>query len=106
MSELDVNGLAIELRGIAKNLVEIHATLRDLETRLRELERSDAGTHPIMQSRIDSAWRKIDEHSEQLKNFDAQLATLREANKLLAWIGSILGSAIIIWLMTQILSGI
>jgi hypothetical protein len=56
-----------------------------------------------MESRIDAAWRKIEEHENRMKALEDMVAKLDHSNRLLSWLGGILGSTVIIWLVTQIL---
>lgn len=91
---------------VTSGLDEIRAALRDIDGRLRALEQSEAGTHPLINARLDAAWRKIESHETRIKNAEEQILGLREANRLLTWIGGILGSTVIVWLMMQVLDGI
>lgn len=98
-----ISDFGARLNQVADGVAEIKRMLQDIEKRVRNLEQSDAGSHPLMQSRIDSAWRKIDEHENDIKTLKAAIARLETSNRLLAWLGGILGSTVIIWLVTQIL---
>jgi hypothetical protein len=68
-----------------------------------ELENDEAGAHPLMESRIDAAWRKIEEHDRRMKTLEDMAARLDHNNRLLSWLGGILGSTVIVWLVMQIL---
>ena len=70
---------------------------------MRKLENNEAGAHPLMESKIDAAWRKIDEHEKRLEMLTQVVNKLDQSNRLMAWLGGILGSTVLIWLVTQIL---
>ncbi|NMC54979.1 MAG: hypothetical protein GYA48_15235 [Chloroflexi bacterium] len=96
-----------------KGFDEIKRMIRDFDVRVREVENREAACQPVVQQRLDAAWRKIDEHSTQIKEQDARLdamnnliTKLEQANTLLVWLLGILGAAVIGWLVTQILKGI
>jgi chromosome segregation ATPase len=103
-----ISDLSAQMR---EGIGEIKVTLKSIDERVRALENNEAGAHPLIDSRIDAAWRKLDEHDKrittltdtviEMKQTDAQL---QHTNKLLAWLGGLLGSAVVLWLVGQILS--
>ena len=103
-----ISDLSAQMR---EGIGEIKVTLKSIDERVRALENNEAGAHPLIDSRIDAAWRKLDEHDKrittltdtviEMKQTDAQL---QHTNKLLAWLGGLLGSAVVLWLIGQILS--
>lgn len=98
-----MSALSSRLDQVANDLTEIKCMLKDIEARVRRLETHEAGAHPLMDSKIDAAWRKIEEHDKRLDNL-AQMATrLDQSNRTMTWLGGILGSTVLIWLITQIL---
>lgn len=88
---------------VARDVAEIKAMMRAVEERVRALENHEAGSHPLMESRIDAAWRKIEEHDRRVKAIEEVVSRLDHSNRLMAWLGGILGSTVLIWLVTQIL---
>ena len=103
-----ISDLSAQMR---EGIGEIKVTLKSIDERVRALENNEAGAHPLIDGRIDAAWRKLDEHDKrittltdtviEMKQTDAQL---QHTNKLLAWLGGLLGSAVVLWLVGQILS--
>ena len=98
-----ISELTARVNQIAQDVAEIKTMLREVEARVRALENHEAGAHPLMESRIDAAWRKIEEHDRRMKAIEDVVARLDHSNRLLTWLGGILGSTVIIWLVTQIL---
>lgn len=49
-----------------QGLAEIKTMLKGFEERLRALENREAGCQPIVQSRMDAAWRRLDHHDAEL----------------------------------------
>lgn len=88
---------------LRQDFMEIKTTLASIEERVRKLENNEAGCHPLMESRLDAAWRKLDEHDKRMLILSEAVSQLQHTNKLLTWIGGLLGSTVLIWLLTQIL---
>lgn len=98
-----ITQIASRIDRMAEDINEIKAMLERLDARIRALENSDASAHPLMQSRLDAAWRAIDVHESRIKRLEEVVSELRQANKLLAWVGALLGSTVLVWLITQLL---
>jgi chromosome segregation ATPase len=95
--------LATRMEQVARDVVEIKQMLHGIEERVRKLEQSEAGSKPLLESRLDAAWRKIEEHERRVKALEDMVLRLEHSNRLLSWLGGILGSTVLVWLMTQIL---
>lgn len=98
-----ISAMSSRLDQVVSDLCEIKAMLKDIEARVRKLENNEAGAHPLMESRIDAAWRKIDEHDKRLESLAQMVTRLEQSNRVMTWLGGILGSTVLIWLVTQIL---
>lgn len=101
-----ITEFATRLEQVARDVAEIKTMLRAVEERVRALENHEAGAHPLMESRIDAAWRKIEDHERQLESLKQIVARLDHSNRLMAWLGGILGSTVLVWLIMQILQAI
>jgi len=98
-----ITEFSTRLDQVARDVTEIKQMLRAVEERVRTLENHEAGSHPLMESRIDAAWRKIEEHDRRMKSMEDMVVRLDHSNRLMAWLGGILGSTVLVWLATQIL---
>jgi predicted RNase H-like nuclease (RuvC/YqgF family) len=98
-----ITSFATRLDQVAKDVTEIKSMLKAIEERVRALENHEAGVYPLMENRIDAAWRKIEEHDKRLDALNQVVSRLDHSNRLMAWLGGILGSTVLIWLVTQIL---
>lgn len=96
----ELNG---QVAQIATDVVEIKSVVQRMDDRVRQVEHNDAGAHPLMESRIDAAWRRLEEHDKRIENLSQIVARLDHTNRLMTWLGGILGSTVVIWLLTQIL---
>jgi hypothetical protein len=102
-AQIDVLGERMD-----KGFNEIKEMLLRYEERLRGLETREAGCAPLISSRVEAAWRKIDGHETELNNLRA---TLTEMGKVSGQLESIakwmLGifTALIISLMIAFLTG-
>jgi chromosome segregation ATPase len=79
-----------------RNFEEIKAMMRSFDERVRAVETREAGCQPVIQARIDAAWRKLDEHdtslrvlekqlSEQTKNLNGVIEQQRSLYAILRW---------------------
>lgn len=82
---------------------ELKEIMGCFETRVRGLEQREAGCQPLLQSRLDAAWREIDAHAAEIKKLNDVIIELRQANRIVTWLGGIVGSAIILWIIGQTL---
>lgn len=98
-----IGALDMRLSQLCQDIGEIKTMLKNIEERVRALENAEAGAHPLMESRIDAAWRKLEEHDKQIDLLSSSLLKLEQSNRLLSWLGGILGSTVIVWLVMQIL---
>lgn len=80
--------------------------LKSIEDRVRKLENEEAGTHPLIENRINNAWLKLDDHEKRLTDLTDIIRKLQHANTIMSWLGGLLGSTIVIWLVTLILQAI
>jgi chromosome segregation ATPase len=98
-----ITQIATRLDRMAEDIQAIKTMLERMDERIRTLENSDAAAHPLLQSRVDAAWRVIDVHEAKINELTATVSELRQANRLLAWLSGIIGSTVIVWIVTQIL---
>lgn len=124
-SQLAVLTERIEAQG--KTLVKLEEHLSNIDRRLTESENARSTwisqyerTHAILESKTDAAHRRIDEHvnddmpkwakvdklGEEVKEMRDIVLALQHANRLLSWFMGIIGSTVIIWLLTQLLQTI
>lgn len=89
---------------------DLKAMMAGYEGRLRGVETREAGCSPIVNARMDAAWKAIDahtadikEHEEDIQKMQQTIVELKRTNALLSWIGGLSGSAIIVWLISQLL---
>lgn len=78
---------------------KLEQIMTGVEGRVRGLETREAGCQPIVNARMDAAWKKIDEHDAEIKDLRATLAELKQTNKILAWLGGLVGSAFVLWVV-------
>jgi predicted phage-related endonuclease len=102
---------AAYLERIEAGFAKLEAAIKVLDDRQRAAENREAGNTPIMSSRLDAAWRKIDDHESDIKELRHEVAKLTQSvNQLLSvlrWMLGILSAvttAILIALATGHLS--
>jgi hypothetical protein len=82
---------------------ELKTIMTGVEGRVRGLEQREAGCQPIVQARMDAAWKRIDEHESEIKRLSDAILELRQTNKILTWLGGLMGGATILWLVGNLL---
>lgn len=93
-----------------KGFAELREQIALFDIRVRAMENQHAGCQPLLTSKLDAAWRKIEEHSIEIKalseanqKLNQMVTELQHSNKILTWVGGLLGSALILWFVTQLL---
>lgn len=102
-----------------QSLQRVETNIQDINNRLRGLENREAGCQPLINQRLDAAWRSIDEVKAELLvikksagadkaeligtiNTQAQTITkLQSRIGLITGVGSLVGSGIILWLLNN-----
>lgn len=82
---------------------KIESLVTGVESRVRGLEQREAGCQPMINQRLDQAMLKINEHDADLRTLKETIAELKHTNKILTWLGGILGSVLLVWLISQLL---
>lgn len=99
-----INGLGETMRA---GFEEIKKLIGGIDERLRRLEMNEAGCQPIINQRLDAAWRKLDELEHGADDRQTRLLKLENhvsvLTKILTFIGTVVGTQVLllIWaLMT------
>lgn len=94
-----------------RGIEELKEMLQGFDNRVRSVEHREAACQPVVQARLDAAWRKIDENSTQIDLLNKTIQELRltitelkRTQSLLSWLGGIVGSAVVIWVVSQVLA--
>lgn len=95
---------------VEKDLAEISGALKDINTRLHNIELREASCSPMLGSRLDAIRFRIDAQERAIQSLTAASESqkvinseLRQANKILTWLGGLLSSAVILWILTNVL---
>lgn len=97
----DINEAYIER--IEAGFQRLDASIRAIDERLRIAETREAGFTPLINSRLDAAWKKIDAHQEELKILREDLATLthsvNQLSSIMRWLLGIFTSCLVAFLI-------
>jgi hypothetical protein len=100
-----IDGIGVRMD---KGFDELKSMLGGYDGRLRELEKSDASSHPLMESRLDAAWRRIDEHTTAIgisqKTADMALMVANKLESISKWMLGIL-TAVIVAFVVAVITG-
>jgi heterodisulfide reductase subunit A-like polyferredoxin len=86
-----------------QGFTELKQIMTGVEGRVRSLETREAGCQPVITAKVDAVAKKVEEHEADLKVLKETVAELKHANRIMTWIGGILGSTLIIWFITQVI---
>lgn len=89
---------------IDKSYERIERLVSRVEERVRSLESVEAGNHPLINKTLVDHAKTIEQHESILQAITIKIAALEHANKILTWLGGILGSALLIWIVGQVLA--
>ena len=94
-----------------KGFDEIKEMLVRYEARVRALEQTEASCQPIITNKIEGMNIRLADHDglfklmrEEIQMIKSQVQELQSSNKLLKWFAGIVGTAVVVWLITNILS--
>ena len=86
-----------------QGFAKLETIMTGVEGRVRGLEQREAGCQPIISSRLDAAWKTIDEHTAEIKRLSDAILELKQTNKILTWLGGLMGGATVLWLLGNLL---
>lgn len=112
-----VSTLVERMESVIGRLTKLETMLEQSERNRNEFRNQYERSHATLKAEVDAAHRRIDDHEkhteEKVKEFDTARAELkaltdavlelRQANKIIAWLGGLVGSALILWLVGRLL---
>ena len=78
----------------------------DYERRHAPLEASTAEAHRRIERHEEAdrpKWQAVDTLKKEFEGINKIITELQHSNRILAWLGGVTGSVVVIWLLTQIL---
>jgi len=78
---------------------ELKEMLRSFDERLRKTEQAQAGCQPLVEMKVNAAWKKLDEHDEAITNMTKSVDKLSEIGK---WLLGIITAMIISFLIALV----
>ena len=95
-----------------KGFDELKSIVSGFDGRVRDVELKEANHNPILTSKVDAAWRKLDEHDGVLKDLDRQIedvkktiSELMQTNKILKWILGVLTALLTAYMINLLVGG-
>jgi len=85
-------------------LGEIKQILQGIEVRVREIENREAGCYPMVNSKVDAAWRRLDEHDVAIVRLREVVGELVHTNRLLGWAAGLV-TAVLVVLLGALVTG-
>ena len=107
--QTQINSLGTRME---KGFDEIKSIVSGFDVRVRNVELKEANCNPMLTSRVDAAWRKLDEHETTMKEFEKTFDELEKTvnelvstNKVLKWILGVLTALLVALLIKLVVGG-
>lgn len=109
MTDNEMRGLQTQINSLGvrmeKGFDEIKAAINNFEKRVHSIELSEASCNPIVHSKIDAAWRKLEEHGVKLEKLETAVETMTHTNNILKWILGILTPVMVALVIKLVVGG-
>lgn len=90
MTDSEIMALQAQIKSLEdrmeKGFNKLEGIMTGVESRVRTVENKEAACSPIMNSRVEAAWREIDKHTTQIKTLENMLESLVQTNRILKWL--------------------
>ena len=97
MTDSEIMALQAQIRSLEdrmeKGFTKLEGIMTGVESRVRTVENKEAACSPIMNSRVEAAWREINKqavtlkiHEEKFNSFEDTLDKLVQTNNILKWL--------------------
>lgn len=105
--QAQLTGLGVRMD---QGFMRLENIMSGVEGRVREVEQREAGCQPLMTSRLDAAWRRLDNHADEIKALTETIQAiqlviteLKRTQALLTWFAGVSGAAVILWFVGRLL---
>lgn len=112
-----VSTLVERMESVIGRLTKLETMLEASERNRNEFRNQYERSHATLKAEVDAAHRRIDDHerhtAEKVEEFDMARAELkaltnavlelRQANKIITWLGGLVGSSFILWVVGRLL---
>jgi chromosome segregation ATPase len=116
MADGELRGLQEQINSLGtrmeKGFDELKSIVSGFDKRVRDVELIQANSNPILTSRVDATWRKLDEHDGALKDLDKEIEDIKKTiselintNRILKWILGVLTTLMTTYLIKLLVGG-
>lgn len=95
---------------VEQGFAELKELLRGFDARVRYVENQEASCKPLLENQIVALYKKIDDQDVDIRvlnqavlEMKLAVVELKRTQTILSWLGGILGSTLLVWIVTQIL---
>lgn len=96
--------LASRMERIENDIAYVKQCVESSNERVRQIEQSEAGYHPLTTNRVERLESRVDAHEKQIDELTKSVHTIAQSVKTLSWALGIVGAGILTWLVSQILA--
>lgn len=87
-----------------KGFDRLEKLMTGVEVRVREVEKREASCSPMLQGRLDAAWREIDEHKVKIEKLEKAVEALVQTNSILKWLLGV-STTVLVALLIKLIVG-
>ncbi len=88
---------------IDRGFEKLERKLDGIDERVRGLENREAGCQPVITSRLDLLSSDVSDHEKEIQVLKDTVVSLANTVKIVSWAGTILGGAVLLWLINNLL---
>ena len=96
--------LESRMERIENDIAYVQQCVENSNERVRQIEQSEAGYHPLTTNRVERLESRVDAHGKQIDELTKSVHTIAQSVKTLSWALGIVGAGILTWLVSQILA--
>ena len=96
--------LSVRLARMEKDIQEIKNNLSESGDKVISLEKSEAGRYPLIENRLEALEKRTNKHGDEIDELIRVTQSLASTVKALTWVMGLIGSGILAWIVTQVLS--
>ncbi len=96
--------LASRMERIENDIAYVKQCVENSNERVRQIEQSEAGYHPLTTNRVERLESRVDAHGKQIDELAKSVHTIAQSVKTLSWALGIVGAGVLTWLVAQIMA--
>ena len=94
--------LASRMERIENDIAYVKQCVENSNERVRQIEQSEAGYHPLTTNRVERLESRVDAHGKQIDELTKSVHTIAQSVKTLSWALGIVFAGMLTWVLSQV----